>query len=397
MKRDCDRRWEIDALRDGRLGERDARAFERHARTCDVCAEAIAGDARLRRLGAEMRSPEASELDLRRLRARVLHDVAHRRRGLGHAPAVAAACALAALMALLLSRRSPPPHVITAPLAATSVSSPPRTPTPAPPSVVYASTVQGDDGSRWSRTRDGSVEHLRLEEGTLRVNVRHQRDGERFLVDLPDGELEVRGTTFVVAASESATARVSVEEGVVVLRIRGLPAALVLKAGEAWTASERETRAAHGPPAAPHVAVASAPSARVSAPPPAPAADDGPAEYGAAVALWQHGRYAEAATALQAFVVAHPSSPELEDASFLEAASLSRAGRADAAALVAEDHLARFPASFHRRDASILVARAARDRGDCPHARAVLAPWSGSDDEVRRTLGECAGVASPGP
>jgi TolA-binding protein len=184
----------------------------------------------------------------------------------------------------------------------------------------------------------------------------------------------------------------------VVLRIQGLPAEVVLKAGESWspppaTATTKVSASAPSEPrrSAPHGATAS------PSPPPAPPEDDGSEAYAAAVGLFQGGRYAEAAVAFRSFALSHPAASQLEDASFLEAASLARAGRSDAAGLVAEDHLARFPRSFHRREAAILVARAARDRGDCAQARAVLAPWAESNEEARRTVGECAARSTGSP
>ena len=69
-----------------------------------------------------------------------------------------------------------------------------------------------------------------------------------------------------------------------------------------------------------------------------------------------------------------------------------RAGRGDAAAVVAERHLASFPKSFHRKQAAILVARAAGARGDCDKARTVLQPWLGgaADADATAALGTCA-------
>ncbi|HEY6462899.1 MAG TPA: hypothetical protein VIY73_22165, partial [Polyangiaceae bacterium] len=87
------------------------------------------------------------------------------------------------------------------------------------------------------------------------------------------------------------------------------------------------------------------------------------------------GRSAEAAAALEAFVLAHPGAPQAEDASYLEAVALARAGRSDAAGLAAEQHLRRFPASFHTREAAGLVALAASQRGDCARVHAVVAEW----------------------
>jgi hypothetical protein len=85
-----------------------------------------------------------------------------------------------------------------------------------------------------------------------------------------------------------------------------------------------------------------------------------------------------------------------EDASFLEAVALARAGRTDAAGFAAERHLESFPRSFRRKEASLLVARAASRRGDCERARAVLAPWSasGNDSEIHESLRACAAGSS---
>ena len=121
------------------------------------------------------------------------------------------------------------------------------------------------------------------------------------------------------------------------------------------------------------------------------AADDGAAAYAGALDLLRSGRGEEAASAFHVFLLAHPAAPQAEDASFLEAVALARAGRVDAASLAAEHHLASYPGSFHRKEAAILVARTASQRGDCMHARAVLASWLGSPDaEIRSALGPCA-------
>ena len=61
-------------------------------------------------------------------------------------------------------------------------------------------------------------------------------------------------------------------------------------------------------------------------------------------------------------MASHPGAPQIEDATFLEAVALARAGRLDAAGNAAEEHLARFPGSFHRKDAMVLIERAARAR-----------------------------------
>ena len=71
----CDHAWQIRALRDGRLGEKDAAAFERHLPNCDFCTRTRARDAHLRGLLQSIPTRDAPELDLQRLRARILRDV----------------------------------------------------------------------------------------------------------------------------------------------------------------------------------------------------------------------------------------------------------------------------------------------------------------------------------
>jgi TolA-binding protein/anti-sigma factor RsiW len=414
MRADCDRRWEIDALREGTLGAKDAEAFERHARTCDVCAATLARDARLRELATSLAANAPNELHLRRLRARVLHDVATgspERRHLMVPLVAALALTLLGLASWALVRRgvipSSVPHAILPQPALPALPALPSS-AAARSAVIaedaFAAAVLPGEGARWSRVREGLVERVRLEDGTLKIHVRHQASGERFLVELPDGELEVRGTTFEVTVRAFKTERVSVDEGVVAVRVKAAGAERELRAGEAWDAP-RSGALAKGSGLTPRAGVRRGAHAAAPASEAAPASanvapdvDDGAEAYAAAMARMQGGQYSLAASGFHAFVLAHPGAPQAEDASFLEAASLARAGRPDAAALAAEDHLARFPKSFHHKEAAILVARAARDRGDCAQARAAVAPWLGSpaDDAVQAALKKCAADVTSG-
>ncbi|HEY8039359.1 MAG TPA: FecR domain-containing protein [Polyangiaceae bacterium] len=380
MQDECDRAWEIDALREGRLGSKDAESFERHRRTCAICAERVARDERLCRLARALPRDPPSELALRRLRTRVLRDVAT---GVVPAspsvwPRLAVATAIAAVCAggwMLAAHRG----ASVAPVVATASTSPAVL---GPAREPFAGSVIASTGSRWTQTREGQTERVRLDDGAIALHVRPQLVGERFLVELPDGTLEVRGTTFQVTVEDGVTRRVHVDEGLVELSLRERPASR-LGPGETWPPPALPPAVA--PPRDP------APSAG-----PAPSAtghdiDDGAAAYATAMQELGSGRNDEAARAFHEFAVAHPRAPQAEDASFLEAVALARAGRQDAAAVVAERHLGTFPRSFHRREASILVARAASNRGDCDKARAALAPWLGSsaDAEVAAALRPC--------
>jgi TolA-binding protein len=114
-------------------------------------------------------------------------------------------------------------------------------------------------------------------------------------------------------------------------------------------------------------------------------------QYERAVGAYDAQEYADAAKKFASFVAAHPRAPEVEDAMFLEANALARSGRADEASEVAERFVARFPDSFHARDAAILAARGARNRGDCRKVLRLLEPWrSVATPDVSTLLGACA-------
>jgi len=420
----CERHWEIRAIDEGRLAAADVAAFERHERTCACCRDERAALSRVRNLVRQLPPAEPTPLELRRLRGRVLRDaMSAPRTARARVVRIAAALAVAAVM------------LVVGYSAQTHLSRP----------EPFAATVLPSATAAWTQVRTAGVERVTLRDGTVTLSVRKQTARERFLVIVPDGEIEVRGTTFEVSVADGKTARVHVDDGVVVVRVGGES---VLVAGESWprdtvrapsslavlapspsvastggaadwsppatfAAPERLASAApaavvpsvpSGPPlaairarGAPPVAVAAAkalparPGVDIAT---TTAADDRElAAYEQAVAAYRGGRFEAAADLLHAFALEHPSSSLLDDASFLEASSLAGAGRGDSAALLAERHLSRFPASFHREDASILVARLHRDRGDCVGARRVLAPWANRapiEPRVSAALGSCA-------
>jgi hypothetical protein len=375
---DCERSWELEIYREGRLGPKDARSFERHLKACSECKYRNESFERLRVLGGAISQDGPNELTMRRLRTRILRDVAtgatpREPRGWTRV-AMAASIALAVgggAVWLVDGKRAPK---VAAPVAATTTAQ------GAAPVEALAGTVAPVADARWTQARHDGVERVTLDDGTLAVHVRPQRLGERFLVVMPDGELEVRGTTFEVTVAGGATTRVRVDEGVVELRLRGRDV-VRLERGGAWTPPAPVT--ANAPEKA-------TPPRAVPSVLPVPAPDDGASAYSSAVDLLRAGRGDDAAAAFHAFILAHPAAPQAEDASYLEAVALARAGRVDAAGLAADHHLASFPASFHRKEAAILVARAAIQRADCSRARGVLAPWLASPDaDVRAALGSC--------
>jgi hypothetical protein len=386
----CDRLWEIDPYRLGQLPAKSAESFRRHLQGCADCRSQMDRDEALRNLVRRLPDVTPADLTLRRLRSRVLRDAAVgapdpslRRWSLAIVVSVVALSLSA--WGLVSSRRG---HRGAAAMSAPSATTAPSAEAPlGPASDALAGSVVASAGARWSQAREGGVEQVWLDEGSIRVHVRRQGTGERFLVMLPDGEIEVRGTTFDVTVDHGATTRVYVGQGLVELRVRGRGMTRLV-ADEAWIAPKPPpiTSVSRRPPRASGEPVA----------PPAPAspiaatrAQDHDVEYPHALDLLRKGQWDEAAAALHAIAQTQPATSRTEDASFLEAVALARAGRAQEASTAAEAHLASFPGSFRRKEASILVARGASGRGDCAKARAMVAPWA-DDASARAALGPCA-------
>jgi hypothetical protein len=250
------------------------------------------------------------------------------------------------------------------------------------------------------------IDRLKLQRGEIAVRVKLLVPGSRFLVDLPDGELEVRGTTFRTVVVDGSTRSVEVTEGKVDLRLRGRPS-IVVDPEHPWPSSPLST-----PPSeedtlletkVPNHLESGRPT---SAPgksrrqPFASAKGDDERPYVEAMANYESGHFEQAAQAFHDFCLRAPNAPEREDAAFLEAASLARAGHQEMAGRVAETFLRQYPASIHGKQAAVLVARAARARGDCATTRAALAPWLAMprDVAIERALGSCdRGLHPPTP
>jgi len=366
----CSRNWELRAIDEGRLAPADVAAFERHATACVACREELTKLEGFRALTRQMQVPLPSDLDVRRLRARVLRD-AMSGSSSRQPPVVAAIVGVAAIAAAAVT-------FVHLRGKATKTGD------------AFAAVVTSSPDAHWTQTRGAGVERIALADGELRLRVRKQAALERFLVALPDGEVEVRGTTFEVSVHDGRTDRVHVEDGVVVVRVHGES---VLTAGATWpppadTASEPaatharpspvQTSPSVAPPLAPvapppavrlapsrreppaeeHSATeahADMPTGRAAVTTPSEPSDQEMADYARAIDAYRLGRFVQASLMLATFVDAYPSSPLVDDAIFIEATSLASAGSTVAAARLARQHVARFPNSFHRKDAAILA------------------------------------------
>jgi hypothetical protein len=118
----------------------------------------------------------------------------------------------------------------------------------------YASgtLVHLDPGSHVGLTSQGKAKSFVVSEGSLTAHVAKLKTDERFLVRTVDTEVEVRGTIFAVTvvpadsqcsgSTSTSTTRVSVTEGVVIVRNEGK--SVTLRAGEHFPNCEVKAAAA---------------------------------------------------------------------------------------------------------------------------------------------------------
>jgi hypothetical protein len=343
-------------MRDGRLGGAQRASFERHAETCAACAREVRALEELARALREGVGAEAGvdELRVRRERTRLLaaFDRAlvgpERRERAGRGVLLRAAVVLAlAAGVLVLWRVRRGAHTAVAGAAAGSA----------------VAVVHAEGAAVWSERTEGDREAVVLERGALSVHVEHPAGGRRLVVVLPDGELEDSGTTFTVSVQDGRTTRVAVQEGSVVLRLRG-EAPVAIGAGGAWIAEERVAVAA--PAATASVDVPARPTA--SAPPslqarntapsaslPTPPAAGPSTDFRAAVTALEGGDDRDAAARFERFLAEHPRDPRAEDAAYLRVIALQRCGDGAGVKEAARGYLRRYPAGFRRAEMESLA------------------------------------------
>jgi hypothetical protein len=336
----CPRLFEVEAARDGRLIGTELANFERHVTACPACLrEAKALESLADALRASPKDAGTEDmLHVRRERTRLLAAFDRalvtaeprwgaRRRLLG-AAAVATLVAGILVFCRLPSGQQP----------------------------VHASAiVHADRAAVWSERRDSNRETIVLDRGALWIHFDHTSMDDRLLVVLPDGELEDTGTTFTVSAEEGRTTRVAVQEGSVVVRIRG-QTPVPVGAGDTWV-PEAKPAASACASSAPIAELG--PSQRLSISPPQPSApvrapapsasapeSEPSADFRAAMAALDAGDNATAAAGFASFLVKHPRDSRAEDAAYLRVIALQRSGDSGSMRLAAREYIQRYPGGF---------------------------------------------------
>jgi hypothetical protein len=363
----CPRLCQAEAMRDGRLAGAERASFERHAAGCPACAREVQeldDLAQAVRGGpAEDEAAGGDELHAQRERTRLI----------------------AAFDRMLVApeRRWPAtrlllPAAVVALVAGGFALWRVRAPEPARAAVAV---VEADRNAAWSSVQGvGNREEITLRRGSLRIRVDHRSRSpsgtSQLLVVLPDGELEDIGTTFIVTAEDGRTTRVAVEEGSVVLRLRGQPP-ITVGAGGSWTRQVAGVPAGPDPalpaalpaPRAPDRPPASAAARRhpgrrlalvapvapvVPVAPAAPVAPDPARDFRAALATLTAGEHRAAAAAFAAFLARHPRDARAEDAGYLRVIALQRCGASVEMRAAAQEYLRRHPAGFRHAEVEAL-------------------------------------------
>jgi hypothetical protein len=359
----CPRLWEAQAVEDSRLDPAARASFERHVSACGVCADERASLARLRAMSERLPVLSSTPLERRRLRAAILRAENHR---LLEAPSVSRNLA----------------WMIGAAVVATAVAVGVSYRHRAVPAVVFKRMSEGAafevspvGSAEWHLDRQDRNTRISLRDGTVSIHVAKLDLGQRFVLALPDAELEVRGTWFSVHVEEGRTTLVSVSEGSVSLTWRS-GAQQILGAGQSWRAGESEigaARASHpessserepeaAPPSSFPSAPAHSPRRQVSAAPrPSPIAEEpttdsvrSPEAPGAAFAeamrAFSSGSLERADMLLVGFRDRFPADARTEDADFMRIVVHRRLGRAEGARECARDYLRRHPDGFRRAE-----------------------------------------------
>ena len=377
----CPRLWQAEAHFDGYLAQSDAASLERHVGTCAACSAERAALARLQNVARRMPALEISALRRRALHNEILGR-ANKALVMQGRPLLArswiwlsfAACAVGFLLLVFLRSRRP--------VVEGGGTEPSYTLVAAP-------------SSRWHVAQPGSALRLAVEEGTFTISVNKLKANQRFALDLPDGELEVRGTRFTVRLDAQHTLRVAVEEGHVALRLSGHDVA-ILGPGDEWPIAARvdpvppsaavgnvsvsHPASRRGPPLAspnapPARSVHGQPSrydrhgpsqgdstASTSGTGPVIEATDGGIQrstagedFARAMSMFSRGDYGTAEQLLDAFETHYPGSSHAEDVLFLRALTRSRRGDQQGAGRLAQEYLRRYPAGFRTNEAERMV------------------------------------------
>ena len=360
--RRCQQLWRAEALDDGRLTGVDRESFERHCHTCSECREEIAALRELRKkLGVELVS-ESPELVKQRQRADLLHRANERLLGRSPRRSVVLGAAMAFAAALVVA------FVV---FQRTS-SAPALSPPPVTALVAPRFDVESSADAVWKPSTEAGTTRIALAHGRVSFSVPHLEKYQRFIVSLPDAEVEVRGTRFTILVEGGRTRSVSVTEGRVAF-LRPATHELLLGPGDSWRApaensdggaelAEARTEGSAAPGSSSSEGEREIqPKADTKPRPTGSASPTGTTDmeagraFAAAMREFQDGRLHDADAALSKFVHQFPHDSRAEDAAYLRCVVHRRLGDEAGAAALAHAYLASYPSGLRRREAESIL------------------------------------------
>jgi ferric-dicitrate binding protein FerR (iron transport regulator) len=342
MKRSiCQRAWEAEAVEDGRVDARTRASFERHAASCDVCTRERAALKRLVAIVEGMHAGEASELQRRRARTGLMKTAHFGARG-DAAPTTSWRTLIATLVTIII-------------VVAWSYRNV-RFGAPTEGALVghHQVEVEPKGIAQWSIDNGLDPARMTLRDGTVSVHVSKLVRPQRFVLTMPDGEIEVHGTRFVVTVAMASTRRVEVTEGAVALRLLA-QSERILQAGDVWIAEDpappvvTNDTATAATPALGEVAVTS--HARPSQPKvAAPHQPTAGSLFDSAMRAYESGDFDGADQRFEEFTSRFPSDARCEDAALIGILIRSKRGDRTGARQRAHQYLAKYPAGLHQAE-----------------------------------------------
>jgi ferric-dicitrate binding protein FerR (iron transport regulator) len=238
--------------------------------------------------------------------------------------------------------------------------------------------VRAIGAARYTRVQVPPDDVLRLENGTIVIEVAALPSGERFRVTTADAEVEVRGTRFQVSASRGKLTGVTVASGRVEVRSAG-GGHVVLDPGDEWVSGAEVNGRGAGMSRLPRARAASAlvdPAAAPSVPL--------RAAHASFDRAWSLLRQGDALRAAALFAEVERTSGDgdiAEDALYWRSVATAKAGDRPAARALFESFLLRFPASSRT--------------GAAAAALGWLYLENAQKDEARRAFERATGDPSP--
>lgn len=371
MEQNCTRSWQVEAFEDKRLDEKERNSFERHLKGCTICREEVRTLSVIREQMSHADNFSARELEHQRARLRLLKAADHQllkreNRSTTNLNWVKWAVVVpAVLLALFFVLGRPQQTTIEA------KNQPVVSETFIP---VNADITDLSGAGQWTQETIETTKVVSLRSGVVGFHVEHVKPNARFIVKLPDGELEVRGTRFIVDVKGEQTRSVTVSEGIVELRLKDYSGRLI--AGQQWSEGPSATVAisasaieSSSPPivtpsaqavAQGNTATTGSVEQHEPAVPSASAAKTTKViageRFAEAMNTFSAGRYAEAERLFVKFIIDFPGDSRAEDAAFLRAEARKRTGDTAGAAAIASTYLQTYPGGLRRNEAEKLVS-----------------------------------------